>query len=379
MYIVPTDGADVRFLGGSARARNQRVAERAGADLRAVSALPPGASDTAVLVPAGTALMLPLFRDPSFIEATHLRSSVWLDAGPGASVLVGPAGEIALLAGDPERLRARPRRTVEPETILNINTPADRWRATWTALRATGKPTDGWVSRHVNRPISRVCSYAALQLGMSASMASFFTLLVGLACAWMGSQPGRVALFVTGLLFQLASVLDGVDGEIARATLTESESGARVDTLVDQITYLVCFAGTTIGWMREGSSSVALACTAIVGAALIASLLRGGRFVARYADNASFVFIDRSVRRAAHDTGRLPLRAAAAAFTLLRRDLFAVVFLGVSMTGLRASLPGLILFGIVIANFTMTFYRQELADAARAEREMPLTSLADMT
>ena len=33
MYIVPLDGADTRFLGGSVRARNARVAQRAGAEI----------------------------------------------------------------------------------------------------------------------------------------------------------------------------------------------------------------------------------------------------------------------------------------------------------------------------------------------------------
>jgi CDP-L-myo-inositol myo-inositolphosphotransferase len=372
MYIVPIDGSDVRFLGGSARARNLRVAERAGADVRPLSALPAGGSDTAVLVPPHSALMVPLFRDPAFIEATHLPFAVWLDAEPGASVLVGPASEAVECARDERRLAELPRRTVTPGTILNIATAADRRRATTIALRATQKPTDGWVSRHCNRPVSRLCSRAALALGMSATTASILTLGVGLACAWIAAQPGYIALVVMGFLFQLASILDGVDGEIARATLTESEAGARVDTIVDQVTYVACFAGAMVGWAREGSGTLVIASTVCIGAALVLSLLRGGRFVARHAENASFVFIDRSVRRAARDTGLVPLRLAARAFTLLRRDVFAVIFFAVSLTGVRAFIPTLIVIGILIANMTFSFYRQELADAARAERELPV-------
>jgi hypothetical protein len=48
------------------------------------------------------------------------------------------------------------------------------------------------------------------------------------------------------------------------------------------------------------------------------------------------------VRRAARDTGRATLRLAALLFTLLRRDLFAVLFLAVSLTGQRAAVPVLI-------------------------------------
>jgi hypothetical protein len=102
--------------------------------------------------------------------------------------------------------------------------------------------------------------------------------------------------------------------------------------------------------------------------ALLLSLWRGGRFVARYAPNASFVFIDRSVRRAASDTGLPLLRLAAHAFTLLRRDLFSVVFMGVALLGNRALIPAMVAAGIVVANLTMTVYHRELAAAARSER-----------
>lgn len=381
MYIVPLNGPDQRFLGGSAASRNARVARRAGATICALRDLPGDTSTTAVVVPAHVALMTALFDDPSFIAAAESASPLWLDAAPGASVLVGPARmlgtDVRHPRGDLASLAGFPRQTVTPGVILNIATAADRRASTAIALRATQKPTDGWVSRTFNRPVSRACSRVALAVGMGPSTASFITLLIGLGCAWIAAQPGYLPLVLTGVLFQLASILDGVDGEIARATLTESESGARVDTIVDQVTYVACFAGATVGWVREGSGTVAVASTLFIGVALVLSLLRGGRFVSRHATNASFVFIDRAVRRAAQDTGRLALRLAAAAFTLLRRDVFAVIFLLVSLTGVRAMIPALIVVGIVIANATFTCYGSELADAARAERGMPEAAPAE--
>lgn len=367
MHIVPLDGADTRFLGGSARARHQRLAARVGAAYTLLDAAPRDTDDILVLVPATSAVMLPLLRDQAFLGVVASGVGTRLDAPEGAFVVVGPAQSVLPLARDSDALRALPRRPLGPGTLLNIATAADRRRATTEALLATRKATDGWVSRHVNRPISRACSRVALGLGMSATGASLVTLLLGLACAWVAAQPGYLAFVGTGLLFQLASVLDGVDGEIARATLTESERGARVDTVVDQLTYLTSFAGMTIGWVREGSGTTALWVTAAIGATLVLTLLRAGRFVARHASHASFVIIDRSVRRAARDTGQLTLRLAASLFTLLRRDLFAVLFLAVSLTGQRVAVPALILAGILVANLTFSLHGRDLAEAARAE------------
>ena len=367
MHIVPMDGADTRFLGGSARARHARLALRVGASFTTLEALPADSTATVVLVPAQSALMRPLFEDPAFLDAARLDVVTRLDAPTGAFVLVGPAHLAVGLAAKLDTSSPLPRRTLGPGTVLNIGTAADRRQATRDALLATQKATDGWVSRTFNRPISRACSRVALALGLSATAASIITLALGLVCAWVAGQPGYLAFVGTGVLFQLASVLDGVDGEIARATVTESERGARVDTVVDQLTYLTSFAGLTIGWVREGSGTTVLWLTLAIGVALILTLLRAGRFVARHATNASFVIIDRSVRRAARDTGQATLRLAALLFTLLRRDLFAVLFLAVSLTGQRAAVPVLILVGTLVANLTFSLHGRELADAARAE------------
>ncbi len=372
MHIVPMPGADTRFLGGSARARHARLAARVGASYTGVDQLAPDSADPVVLVPSTSALMRALFDDPAFLDAARQEFVTRLDASTGAFAIVGPGRLIATLAVgsdaiSPDALAGLPRRAVGQGTLLNISSASNRRTATRAALLATQKATDGWVSRTFNRPISRACSRMALAVGLSATGASIVTLLLGLLCAWVAAQPGYLAFVGTGVLFQLASILDGVDGEIARATVSESERGARVDTVVDQLTYLTSFAGMTIGWLREGSGTTVLWLTLAIGAALVVTLLRAGRFVAAHASNASFVIIDRSVRRAARDTGLATLRLAALLFSLLRRDLFAVLFLAVSLTGQRVAVPVLILAGTLVANLTFSLHGRELADAARAE------------
>ncbi|MEQ1728048.1 MAG: CDP-alcohol phosphatidyltransferase family protein [Vicinamibacterales bacterium] len=375
MHIVPMDGADTRFLGGSARARHARLAARVGASFTTLDRLAANGGDTVVLVPAQSALMQPLFQDPAFLDAAGQPALTLLEASSGTSsgassgafVVVGPAQLVASFAGHVGALTTLRRRALGPGTLLNIGTASARRHATRDALLATQKATDGWVSRTFNRPISRACSRVALAVGLSATGASLVTLVLGLVCAWVAAQPGHLAFVGTGVLFQLASVLDGMDGEIARATFTESERGARVDTIVDQLTYLTSFAGMTIGGVREGSGTTVLWLTLAIGAALVLTLMRAGRFVAAHASNASFVIIDRSVRRAARDTGMPTLHVAALLFTLLRRDLFAVLFLAVSLTGQRAAVPVLILAGTLVANLTFSLHGDALADAARAE------------
>jgi phosphatidylglycerophosphate synthase len=374
MLIVLQPGADARLFARSSRERTLRVAERAGATVVDPAQLEREGDQVAMLVPAGVVVNAWLFRDAA-TEAAVRRCAmdgraepVWLASNAETGVLLGPARRLVPFVHDLAAATAAPRVPVDQDSVLGVTSPSARRHTAWRILQRTAKNTDGWVSRHFNRPLSRPVSYALLAIGLNAGHASAITLIFGIAAAAIAAQPGYLPFLIMGVMFQLASVLDGVDGEMARATLTESEAGARLDTIVDQLTYVACYFGATAGWVREGGGKAALIWTIVIGVSLLVSLARAGRFVRLYGENASFVFIDRSVRRAARDTGLTMLRLAASGFTLLRRDVFAAVFMAVSLTGQRVLVPGLVLFGVLIANATFSFYHRQLVDAAHAER-----------
>ena len=355
-------GPDRRVLGISLRVHNLRVAARAGATIVSAEALREGVENLAVIVPASTLIEVSLFPLPSLTEVT------WLASGGSAAVLAGPANRLRQYAASLAAADGLPRRGVSPTAVFDVSGSLACRRTAWSVLQGSGKTTDGWVSRHFGRRISRVVSFGMLSMGCKPNHASALTLVVGLAAAALAVRPGHASLVGTGVLFQLASVLDGVDGEMARVTLTESDRGALIDTLVDQLTYLACFLGLTIGWIREGAGPGALAWAAAIAVALVLSLVRGGRFVGRHAPNASFAFIDRAVARAARDSKRAALHVAAATFPLLRRDAFATLFLLVAFVGYRELIPALVTFGIVFANVTLSLYHRELTAAAIEER-----------
>jgi 1L-myo-inositol 1-phosphate cytidylyltransferase / CDP-L-myo-inositol myo-inositolphosphotransferase len=114
-------------------------------------------------------------------------------------------------------------------------------------LKGTGKASDGPVSRWLNRPVSRAVSALLLRLpGMRPIHATAGTALIAaiMFAALVGG--GGVGLIAGGLLFHAASVFDGVDGEIARATFRSSPAGAALDSVVDIATNLLFILGVTI-------------------------------------------------------------------------------------------------------------------------------------
>jgi phosphatidylglycerophosphate synthase len=130
------------------------------------------------------------------------------------------------------------RYAAEPDDVAQC----ERW-----LLRDTGKTQDGVVSRFLNRPISRSISRRLLKTSITPSAWTLSLLVLPIA-AFIFFQHGSYLGFVSGAaLFQIYSILDGCDGEIARAKYLESDSGRRFDTLCDVLGNLLFAIGLGLG------------------------------------------------------------------------------------------------------------------------------------
>jgi len=97
-----------------------------------------------------------------------------------------------------------------------------------------GKAEDGIVSRYINRRISTKISGFIISHWSDPNpfVATVVSLFAGVLA---GAAYIYTTEFVGGILAQLASILDGVDGELARATGKTSRLGAFIDTLLDRV------------------------------------------------------------------------------------------------------------------------------------------------
>ena len=255
--------------------------------------------------------------------------------------------------------------------VLDIATAAARRQAAWRLLRSSGKPQDGWLSRHVHRRVSRLFSYVFMELGLSANAATFLTFLMGVFAATMMAQTSHATMIAGGLLFWFTSIADGIDGEIARVTLSESAFGEQLDTGVDQLTHLSGLVGVLIGCWRQGvgPAGVAMVLVVVTGTPLV--LLWAMAMVRRARGTGQFFVptkpIETAVFNAARETGALPLRAAAAVFVLFRREAFSFSFFLLSLvTARRAAIPALIAVGLAVVIVTLAGYGRALDKALRA-------------
>ena len=193
------------------------------------------------------------------------------------------------------------------------------------------KPQDGFVSRFLNRPISRRITNVLLQFPIhpNAWTISIFVLPL-IACVFL-ARGNYVSIVIGAAIFQVFSILDGCDGEISRAKNLESKLGERLDYFCDFIASLLYVLALGFGLHR---SSEGIACAVLITANEL--LLRAGKSQTAVAPSTSHESFYTRHRAMIGHSGLLNLgeRFVWWLFQLTKRDMAIVVFLILALLGL---------------------------------------------
>jgi CDP-L-myo-inositol myo-inositolphosphotransferase len=122
-------------------------------------------------------------------------------------------------------------------------------------LRHSGKSQDGMVSRFLNRPISRVITRLLLKLPITPNAWTILIFALALVAFVFLVRGGYTGFLAGSALFQLINILDGCDGEIARAKYLDSERGRRLDAFFDFVANLIFVLCLGVGLFRQPSVS----------------------------------------------------------------------------------------------------------------------------
>lgn len=207
-----------------------------------------------------------LFKSP----AGSIPDSTWSGLAVGSGKILPEllAGLLSIKEGEDDLLRTLPPTALVSYQILpaghfflKVNSRQTEKEATRLLLNTARKPQDGFIAKHINRPISLFFSQRLVRLGASPSLLSFLNFLLGLAGAWLAAVGGgNWSFFLAGLCFELASIFDGCDGEVARLTYTTSDKGALSDVILDASSYVIFFSCLDLGLyrLRQDSSYLTL-------------------------------------------------------------------------------------------------------------------------
>ncbi len=119
------------------------------------------------------------------------------------------------------------------------------------------KPTDGFISRMFNRPVSKRITRWLVNTNLTPNALSIISFVFCLIAAALFSIGSYISFFLGGLLAQFTSVLDGCDGEVARLKFQTSRYGAWLDAVLDRYGDAAIVLGIIYGlWNYSANTEV---------------------------------------------------------------------------------------------------------------------------
>lgn len=127
---------------------------------------------------------------------------------------------------------------------LDVDEPADLEVAKKKLLSRLVSPRDGVVARYFNRPLSLRLTSVLVPLPLKPN---FYSVVNGLMCLAASVLFALGFGLMGGVLAQTASIIDGVDGEVARLKFQETSFGAYFDSIIDRYSDAFLIGGMAAG------------------------------------------------------------------------------------------------------------------------------------
>ena len=223
---------------------------------------------------------------------------------------------------------------VPPEMYtLNMHKPENHNAADRLILKTLKKNTDGWFSLHLNRPISLAISRQLVNFSIHPNMITVIALLIGVLSGVLTAMGTYAFMAAGGVVFHIASMIDGIDGEIARAKFLTSRAGEWLDTISDEITNVAFISGLTIGVYRMTASKTMLWLGIVTLFFYFLTLILHYGRLASSTESSSLLYFQEQIK-----TSEFQKKKTARLITLLqplvKRDLYSFIFMILAVLGL---------------------------------------------
>jgi len=133
------------------------------------------------------------------------------------------------------------------------------WKLEKEFLLALENPRDGIVDHYFNRKISRFVTRQILSTQVTpnqVTVLAFTTGMLGAGCFLLGHYTGTVA---GAILLQISTILDCVDGEIARVKMLETDFGEWLDVTLDTLVHIAVFLCVGVAvWKQDAITAAPL-------------------------------------------------------------------------------------------------------------------------
>jgi len=255
----------------------------------------------------------------------------------------------------------------------DVDTPAMRREAEHRLGEALRKPTDGPISRMINRRISIPISLWLTRTRITPNQISIMNLVLASAAGLLFASTSYPVLVLAGILLQLASILDGCDGEVARLTFRQSPKGQWIDTVTDNLSYVALLVGLIVGQLRREPTALTLWLGVVAVIAVLTGLVVVYQRLHGMGKGSLLDFKIPPRDRVDPMTGRV-FWVYEQLLPLIRRDIFAFGCFLLALADLPAVIYGLwvlgaVMFMIGVIHITSERVQRQLALAAAVVKE----------
>lgn len=254
---------------------------------------------------------------------------------------------------------ARDKKVANKPASINtflVKNHRDRAVAEKSLTEAIRHQTMGPVAKYVNKRFSLPVSLVLSKLWVSPNTVTAFNIIIGLFSGVFVADGKNYEIILFGAaLFQIASIVDGCDGEVAKLTFRCSRFGQYIDTLSDNLSLASFLIGLIAGYWRHTHSPVAF----IVGAMLLGftaiTFFWMILYLKRNTQSASLVTYDKEFIQKLSGYPRWLLTFIKYGKYTIKKDVFSFMFFLLALAGVLYWCLFIATFGTAVAAIVLTY------------------------
>ena len=155
------------------------------------------------------------------------------------------------------------------------------------------KNTGGFIAQKINKRISIPISLLLARTRIHPNYLTFVNMIIGISASVCLLFNSYWLTVLGGFLFQTASVMDGVDGEVAKFTFKVSKIGGWLDTIGDNLTLILFITVLSYLYFVNTGGYLPVIVIVIIFAGIIIMLSAMVRYLKKYSKSGSLVAYDR--------------------------------------------------------------------------------------
>lgn len=218
-------------------------------------------------------------------------------------------------------------------------------------LETIRQKTLGPIAKYLNKRISLPISLRLAKWGLHPNWVSFFNIVLGYSTGFFVAKGSYFSMLIGGFLFQMASVFDGCDGELAKLRFKANKFGEYLDSISDNGTLLSFFIGLIFSFSKTNAPETSIGLALLLLSGLSVLFWQIIHFLKKNTQSASLATFDREY------LSKLPLQNKTFLMgfirygrILLRKDCFSFLFFLSAIFGILSWWITIAAIGIWIAN-----------------------------